>query len=251
LKARAAIVVVGSEILRGVVQDTNSHYLAKRLTELGFSVTRIIAVPDSHEDIAWALRESMSAADVVVATGGLGFTRDDITLEAAAAVLGRRLVLSAEALEMVKSRLSGEVTYQVKAAYIPEGSKPLYNPVGVSPGVYLRVGEKHLFFLPGVPREMVGVFEESVAPLLLKAFGGAFSKTITVVTRHEREAEVDELIAPLRSKYPDVYFKTHATTPVRLSVTITAESREELEEKCERVVRDLKSALRAERVEAS
>lgn len=245
---KASIVVVGSEILKGLIQDTNSHWLARKLTELGFEVTRIVAVPDRYDDIEWALKAALDASDVVVVTGGLGFTEDDITLAAAARALGLRLVLSDRALEMIKKRVGGELTYQVKAAYIPEGSEPLYNEVGVSPGVHLVFKDKHLFFLPGVPREMTAMFEKYVAPLLVLLAGATYVKQVEVETLHEREAEVDELIRPLRAKYRSVYFKTHATTPVRVSLVIVAGTPGELEELARRVLTELQAVLRVKQV---
>lgn len=247
-EVKASIVVVGSEILRGVVQDTNSYWLAKRLTELGVNVVRIIAVPDGYEDIEWALKASLSVAEVVIVTGGLGFTEDDITLEAASRALGLKLVLNEDALEMIKRRVRGEVSYQVKAAYIPEGAVPLYNEVGVSPGVLLEYGGKYVVFLPGVPREMMAIFESSVVPLVLRVRGKAYTRRIEVETEHAVETEVDKLMTPLRKKYRDVYFKTHAVKPVKLTVLVSAETPDQLEEITKSLLEDLRFTLRVKAV---
>lgn len=244
----ACIVTVGSEITRGLVQDTNSNWIANKLTSHGVLVKRIITVPDEKEEIKWALRSCLETAELVVTTGGLGFTHDDITVEAVADALGLKLVLSIEALNMIKSRVKGEVTYQVKAAYIPEGSRPLYNRVGISPGVHIVVGSKFIFLLPGVPGEMKAIFEDYVEPLVLQS--GVYSKTIIVKTRHTYESQVDRLLEPLRSKYTWAYFKTHAKTPVEITVIVRANSLLELEERVNALIVDLQRTLEVQGVEA-
>lgn len=240
---RAAVIVIGSEILKGLVHDTNSYWLAKRLTEMGFNVTRILVVPDEYGAIAWALKSALEAGDVVIVTGGLGFTEDDITLSAAARALGLKLTLSHEAIEMLKKRVGEKVHYYIKAANIPEGGKPLYNSVGISPGVHLKVNDKDLFFLPGIPAEMTRVFEEQVEPMLKGKVEGFVAK-IAITTDHVKESEVDFLIAQLREKYSDAYFKTHATTPVVLSVVVVTSSQDELQAKLNSILEDLRRVLR-------
>jgi molybdenum cofactor synthesis domain-containing protein len=243
----ACIITVGSEITRGLIQDTNSHWLASRLSSLGITVKRIISVPDDKSEIAWALKSCLEVSDIILVTGGLGFTADDITLEAAAEALGVKLVFSSEALEMIKSRVKGEVTYQVKAAYIPEGSRPLYNRVGVSPGVHLTLSAKHIFFLPGVPGEMQTIFEDHVKPLLTSTT--YFSRTLLVRTKHSTEAEVYKLLEPLKYKYTWAYFKTHAKTPVEVVVVIQANSLIELEERTRKLINDLEKIILIESLE--
>jgi len=243
----ACIITVGSEITRGLIQDTNSNWLASRLNSLGVTVKRIISVPDDKSEIAWALKSCLEVSDIIVVTGGLGFTADDITLEAAAEALGVKLVFSSEALEMIKSRVRGEVTYQVKAAYIPEGSKPLYNRTGVSPGVHLVLSSKHIFFLPGVPSEMRTIFEDHVKPLL--ASTTYYSRTLLVRTRYSTETEVYRLLEPLKYKYTWVYFKTHAKTPVEVVVVIQANSLIELEERTRSLISDLEKTILIESLE--
>lgn len=247
--SRAAIVVVGSEILKGLIQDTNSNWLAGRLTELGFDVRRVIVVPDSVEDIEWALLTALETAEVVVVTGGLGFTEDDITALATAKALGLDLVFSQEAAEMIRRRVHGEPTYQLKAAYVPRGSRPMFNPVGVSPGIHLQVGEKHVFLLPGVPAEMKAVFEHEVARILIALSPRVYVKMISVVTEHEKETAVEQAIKPLRERYRSVYFKTHASTPVRLSVLVASRTQEGLEELISSVLEEIKRTLKLRSVE--
>lgn len=245
---KASIVIVGSEILKGIIQDTNSHWLAKRITELGYNVIRIMVVPDNYEGISWALRSALEVSDAIIVCGGLGFTEDDVTLDVSARVLGLKLALNDEALGMIKAKLGDKITYQIKAAYLPEGSKPLRNSVGISPGIYLRVDGRDIFFLPGVPAEMKSIFESEVSPILSQK-SKFLAATINVITDHKRESEVDSLISHLKRKYPGAYFKTHASTPVRLSVVLSAPTQEELNSMIDLLVDELKRVLSVKSVE--
>jgi len=166
----AYVVTVGNELLIGRTVNTNAAWLGRRLTLLGFRVVRMITVPDDVGEIASAVREGLERARVVVTTGGLGPTYDDVTLQGVAEALGRRLVLNREALEMVKrfyERLDGVLTEErVKMAMLPEGAKPLRNPVGAAPGALVECGGRIIASLPGVPREMEAMFLEEVEPVL-------------------------------------------------------------------------------------
>jgi len=247
-KYTVCIVVIGSEITKGIIQDTNSHWIANRVTNMGLEVKRIIAVPDEAPEIAWALKNCLESTSIVFTTGGLGFTSDDITLKAIAETLGLKLVLSIEALEMIKNRLSREPSYQVKAAYLPEGAKPLYNRVGISPGVYLVYHSKHLFVLPGVPSEMKAIFEDHVVPVLSNLVK-SYSKRIIIKTRHASEAEVDNRVRDIREKYPWAYIKTHAKNPVEVSILVLAESPRELEERIHLLIEKLRENLEVSSIE--
>ncbi|MEM1628536.1 MAG: molybdopterin-binding protein [Desulfurococcaceae archaeon] len=239
----AVVIVVGTELLKGIVIDTNSHWLAGKLTSLGIEVKRIIVVPDSVEDIEEVVRRSIELADIVLITGGLGFTEDDVTLQGVAKALNVDLELNREALEMIRSRAGSlDHTRLVKAAFIPKGGNPLPNDVGISPGVFIKTNNKYIIVMPGVPVEMETMFQKHVEPMLIEICG-RISKTITVITGHSIEAEVDERIKRLRLKYPMAYFKTHAEMPVRISVTITGRNEEEINDLLKKIVEDLGNAL--------
>ncbi|MEM0368041.1 MAG: competence/damage-inducible protein A [Desulfurococcaceae archaeon] len=240
---RVAIIAIGSEILKGIIQDTNSHWLARSLTELGFEVTRIMVVPDDYEDIGWAVNAMLGFSDIIITTGGLGFTKDDITLDAIARALGLKLSLNQEAVDMIKRRVAGNIDPYLKAAFIPENGKPLFNSVGISPGVYLEIHGKKIIVLPGVPSEMKTMFEEQVKPILL-SMTKCYSTRITIITDHQKEREVDNLIKEIRETHRDVYFKTHATTPVKLTVVIHASSANELEEKLNNILGKLRTLIK-------
>lgn len=240
---KASIIVIGTELTKGLVQDVNAYQIARELTYIGVEVNRIIIVPDDRREIEWALKKCLELSDVVITTGGLGFTEDDVTIEAAASTLGLPLKLNTEVLEMIKSKIGREVKWEVKAAYLPMGSKPLYNRAGISPGAYVKVDDKHLFLLPGVPVEAMTIFQDHVKPFLEALLRQHVSRaTIVIETMHEVEAEVDEKIRQVKAKHPLAYFKTHAVKPVKLIVTITADKKY-LERLINEILSDLKLAI--------
>jgi len=171
----AEVITIGDELVTGLVVNSNSAYLGRRLTELGFRVVRVTSVGDGQEEIAGAFRSVSS--DVVVATGGLGPTPDDRTKDVFADVVGMRLLLDEGVLEGIRRRFAHRgmemPQSNVRQAMVPEGSEVLPNRWGTAPGLYIQVDNRHFFLLPGVPREMKGIFEESVVSILRELSGRA------------------------------------------------------------------------------
>jgi molybdenum cofactor synthesis domain-containing protein len=166
----AWIVTVGNELLIGRTVNTNAAWLGKKLTFLGFKVERVIVVPDSVDEIAEEVGRALGRARLVVTTGGLGPTYDDVTLEGVARAAGAPLTLNEEALEMVKRFYEEKgmplTREREKMAWLPRGARPLRNPVGAAPGALLEVGGTLIASLPGVPGEMKAMFESELEPLL-------------------------------------------------------------------------------------
>lgn len=247
MRARASIMVVGSEILKGITLDTNSNWLAKKLTGIGFEVARILAVPDDAGEIEWGLKALLEFSDVVVATGGLGFTEDDITSQAIARALGLGYEFNDEAYKLIEQKHGEDAVKYVKAAYMPSGAKPIPNNVGVSPGFIVEWRGKKVIALPGVPVEMKEMFERYVEPLL-QSLTGRISMRAVVVTNHMVEAEVDELVRDLR-KLEDVYVKTHAEKPVKITIVAYGSDVESACATLERVIGDVSRRLNVKSVE--
>jgi len=167
-----SILSQGEELLGGETVDTNSAWLAARATELGFAPRRMVTARDSVEDIVWALEASAAASEVILCTGGLGPTVDDLTAEAVSDWANLPLRQDPEALAQIEARYAHwnrvmDAT-NTKQADLPEGAEILPNPMGTAPGFYVRKGEHHLFCMPGVPREMKPMFLEQVANKLAK-----------------------------------------------------------------------------------
>ncbi len=174
---KAEIITVGNELLSGATVDTNSAYLAEKLSEFGIIVARRTTVPDAVEQIAEAVEEAWRRTPLIITTGGLGPTNDDVTKKALARALGKPLVLHEEILKKVEERFRrrGEKMPLVNQnqALLPSGAKWFVNNYGTAPGILIEEREKRLIALPGVPKEMKGIFEDEVIPYLHNVIGAA------------------------------------------------------------------------------
>lgn len=169
---KAEILAVGTEILLGDIVNTNAYYLSKRLADLGISVFYQTVVGDNSERLFKAYELAFSRADIVIATGGLGPTKDDLTKEIGAEYFGKRLVLHEESYIQIKAffdRMNRPLSEgNKKQAIMPEGSIVLPNSNGTAPGCIIEENNKILVMLPGPPKEMAPMFEASVVPYLEK-----------------------------------------------------------------------------------
>jgi nicotinamide-nucleotide amidase len=172
---KVEIITIGNEVITGHILDTNAVFLADTVFSLGARVTRVVSVGDEMEAISAVLQEAMTRADLILVTGGLGPTPDDLTSEAAALALGRELTLHEEYLNTLKEKFQkwnlAFTRSDEKQARLPNGAEPLPNPVGLC-GFKLEEGAKTIFFFPGVPREMKGIVAEALLPFLLKKIRG-------------------------------------------------------------------------------
>jgi molybdenum cofactor synthesis domain-containing protein len=259
---RVEIIAVGKEILRGQTLDTNSSWLAKRITALGGVIGRIVIPDDDIEAIAQEVETSLqNHAQVIITTGGLGPTFDDMTLAGIAEATARPLSLHPGALEIVQRRYkefrekgfveSAEITPQrEKMAYLPKGAEALDNPVGTAPAVFLTGPAWVIFALPGVPREMQAIFEQSVFPSLKEILGAEFYREETVNTGMGDESVLAGMIDQVMKQVPGTYLKSKATlfgAGVDLEVVITAAGadKEAIEKKVQEAKRLLLALIKA------
>jgi len=198
---KAALVIIGDEILSGRKIDTNSSLLAVRLGEIGIELTRIVAVGDSLEEIVAELGRVARGHDLVVVTGGLGPTHDDLTRQALAEACGKQLVLDSPTLGYIEERFSRrglKAPDNIRAlAMVPEGARAIPNPAGTAPGLVLELGGSLVYVLPGVPREVEAIFAGEVLEDLKHRFGAASIKTRSLRTVGITESEISTLIADL------------------------------------------------------
>jgi len=190
----AEILSVGTELLLGNIIDTNAAFLSQELAGLGVSVFRQTTVGDNHQRLFAALKNAFACADVVIISGGLGPTQDDITKEVAAEYFGRGLVLHEESLERIKIRFAARgrelPTNTNRNAIIPEGSAVLPNDNGSAPGVLIEQDGKILILLPGPPHEMMPMFTNHVKPFLQQKSGKVFvSRTLKIIGIGESQVE--------------------------------------------------------------
>lgn len=177
---RAAILSTGDEITTGKVVDSNSNYLADKLVEAGVDVAAVITVGDVPDRIVWAWQQAIEKADVIISTGGIGPTADDLTTELVAKLAGVDLFFSEDVAENIR-RLFASLNRpmpenNLKQARFPKGAEIIANHLGTAPGYRLDLdtphGRKHLIILPGVPREMKPMMEQTVLPWLREMRGG-------------------------------------------------------------------------------
>jgi competence/damage-inducible protein CinA-like protein len=201
----AEIIAVGTELLLGEIVNTNTQVIALGLRKIGIDVYRTATVGDNTDRIAQILLESISRADIVITTGGLGPTEDDPTREAVSRAFDMNLIFHQELWDEIVRRFS---TYKIQPpennkqqAYLPEGAESLPNPRGTAPGIMLEIPQGLLFCLPGVPQEMEGMLTEQVLPRISKKY----SLSGVILTRNLRvdgigESRVDALIRDLEQK---------------------------------------------------
>ena len=248
----AEILCVGTELLLGEVINTNAAYLSLRLAELGISVYHQSVVGDNPQRLSEELAASLGRADLVILTGGLGPTCDDLTKETAAELFGLPLVEDEKALGDIKEFFArtGRVMSEnnAKQALVPEGCHTLYNDWGTAPGMAIegkeggRFAGKTAILLPGPPREMRNMFEARVKPYLAARSGRVIvSRNVHLIGIGESAAE--SILRPLIDKCENPTLAPYAKDgEVRFRVTALAESEEEGCRMCDGLVAILKQS---------
>jgi competence/damage-inducible protein CinA-like protein len=244
----AEIIAVGSELLTPDRLDTNSLYLTRRLNQLGIAVSRKTIVGDEHERLRDAFRGALDRAALVISTGGLGPTLDDVTREAVADLLRRRLLLNEDVLRRIESRFRrlGRTMSEnnKRQALVPEGASVLENPVGTAPGLWLETDGRLLVLLPGPPAELQAIFAQHVESRLARLSGGLrlFSREMRVAGIGE--SEVDHRAAPIYSAYAGVE-TTVLTAPGEIQIHLRCWSSDPAasEEQLSEIVKRLTLAL--------
>jgi len=223
--ACAEIIAIGSELLTQSRLDTNSLFITEQLNRIGVDVVEKHVVGDDRDRLTAAISEALARVEIVLLSGGLGPTEDDVTRDAAAAALGRTLYLSPEQ-EQVLIRLFQQINRPMaennrKQAYLIEGAEALPNPHGTAPGQFIAVDGRALFLLPGPPRELKPMVLEQVVPRLRPLLPVQFIKSRTFRITGMGESDLDTLIAPVYTKYSNPT-TTVLSAPGDLSVTLIA-----------------------------
>jgi nicotinamide-nucleotide amidase len=193
--SRAAIVTIGNELVSGDVENTNGSWLARRLGALGVEVGLIAAIPDEIDYVAAFVREQAAAFDEVVVTGGLGGTPDDLTREAVSAAFGVPQVEQPEVAAALRARFTRDPEYAARWALLPEGSRPLRNPLGGAPGFAIE----NVYVLPGLPAEMEAMFETIAEELRAGAPIGSWRRTYLTT-----EGRIVVILQEMGDRFPAV-----------------------------------------------
>ncbi len=194
---KAYIISTGTELLLGSTIDTNSAFLGRKLTDIGIKVIGKSVVGDNREHLEEAFKLGLRSADLVISSGGLGPTRDDLTKEVACKVMGARMEIIEDEVkhlhEFFARRRRDMPESNIKQAMFPPESIILKNPLGTAPGMYLKKDNKVIILLPGPPREMENMYVQEVEPLLKKEFqlenNRAVSRIIKILGPGESQVE--------------------------------------------------------------
>jgi molybdenum cofactor synthesis domain-containing protein len=255
------ILSIGDELLRGIVQESNSYWLAKRIAARGAALRRVQVLPDEPELVGHEIASALSRSPTLLIThGGLGPTDDDRTREAIALGTGRPQELSPEAEAILRRRYrefaeagavadSSMTDERLRMAQLPRGSVALDNQVGAAPAVLLPLGSTTLVALPGVPPELFWIWENSLSPYLDELLGpGGFAET-TFEIQWRDESTIAGLLQEVQSRHPHLYVKSRAhgfggSDLLRITVHATGESDEAARAAADAALSDLETQLR-------
>ena len=220
----AEVLTIGDELLRGEIVDSNKSVLSERLLQVDVSTRFHGSVLDDPADMRDAFLRAAERSDIVLVSGGLGPTRDDLTVEVLAQTFGRELVLHEASLDAIRAffeRFGREMSpTNEKQAWIPHGATALPNPIGTAPGCWLDVDGTWFFCMPGIPRELIRMMDEQVVPRIAERArpqGGAVVRATLVRTFGIGESNLDEelhdlardddVVLGFRTAFPDNYLR--------------------------------------------
>jgi len=242
---QAEIISIGTELLLGAIVDTNAAYISRRLAEIGVDLYFRTTVGDNEGRIAQCIEKALERADVVICTGGLGPTVDDVTRQAVARATGRKLVMDEKMLGWIKERFRSwghpMSENNLRQALKPEGAIAIENPVGTAPIFILQDKRGDVIVLPGVPHEMKYLMEHEVVPYLKRKLGHAeVIKTRVLRTVGIGESQIDARIGDLmESSNPTVGLAAH---PGQTDVRIVAKAGSE--EEADRLIAGMERKVR-------
>ncbi|HUH47507.1 MAG TPA: competence/damage-inducible protein A [Arenibacter sp.] len=222
----AEIITIGDEILIGQIIDTNSAFIAQELNKIGVSVYQISSVQDERAHILEALEAAESRSDIIIVTGGLGPTKDDITKRTLCEYLQDHLVENKEVLVHVEGIFRRHIATPIsdmnrQQALVPSMAEVLHNEYGTAPGMWIPRNAKVIISLPGVPFEMKHLMLDQVIPKLVKAFKRPYLVHRTIITYGMGESGIAEMIADLETNLPSnirlAYLPSLGSVRLRLS----------------------------------
>ncbi|MCI8959652.1 MAG: competence/damage-inducible protein A [Lachnospiraceae bacterium] len=242
------LVSVGTELLLGNIVNTNTRYLAEKCALLGLSMYHQVVVGDNHDRLAEVVRTALGRADVVIFTGGLGPTEDDITKEVCAEVMGLPLVEDAHTRQRIEEYFRNNIYKRItdnnwKQALVPLGARVLDNDNGTAPGLILEKNGKAAVLLPGPPNELYPLFEEQVSPYLQNLQPEVIRSQMVKICGIG-ESGVEERLLDLIDGQTNPTIATYAKTgEVHVRVTARAADEQEARKLVKPVVKEIKSRL--------
>ena len=243
------IITIGDEILIGQIVDTNSAWMSKELNGIGISVNRITSISDTKEAIITSIEEAMLRVDLVLMTGGLGPTNDDITKKTLSDYFACELVQDEGLYAKIEERLArykiGMNAFNREQALVPHGARIISNDFGTAPCMWFSKDEKHVISMPGVPFEMKGIMQSQILPKLSEEFDCPHVLHQTVMVQGLGESVLAEMLQDWESNLPNVVKLAYLPSPgvVRLRMSLVGEVEAELQIIVEQQLEGLKSIL--------
>lgn len=248
---KGGVITIGNEILKGRTVNTNAAEIGRVMYFSGYEVFRGIVVPDDPQEIAYAFRECLNVCDVIISSGGLGPTFDDMTIPAFAKAFNLDLKLDDFYYNRIKesfSRLGLPMTEErKKMAMIPENSTPIENNVGSAPGIECTIQGKRVFILPGVPAEMRSMLKVIGKKIKLS---DSFYSEKSIVVKGIYESTISPLVKRIMREHGnDVYIKTHpgmenGVSVIEIEVSAKSKREDEAEKNAENVLKEIEEECR-------
>lgn len=243
------IITIGDELLIGQVIDTNSAWIGQRLNEIGIRVKQITSVSDDKQHIIQALKEAQNRVNIILITGGLGPTKDDITKKTLCEYFNTKLKFDEESFKIIKSIFHSrgrEVTeINRHQAEVPENCKVLHNHLGTAPGMWFNENGKIYVSMPGVPAEMKGLMEKKVLPMLKEKFPLVPIVHKTILTQGAGESFLADKISSWEDHLPEKFKLAYlpAAGMVRLRITASGKNETELRKQVDEEASKLKELI--------
>jgi nicotinamide-nucleotide amidase len=228
----ASIITIGDEILIGQIVDTNSSYIAKSLDKIGIETVEMFSISDNEDHIINTLKNLQNKVDVVIITGGLGPTKDDITKKTFCKYFEDTLIYDANVLQHVTELIENFYKRPISQinkdqALVPTKAKVLFNKMGTAPGIWMEKDKTVFISLPGVPYEMKYLIEEEVVPSLIQKYDRPFIVHKTIMTYGKGESLLAEEIEDWEDNLPTFVKLAYLPSPGRVRLRLTARGSDE------------------------
>lgn len=259
----AHVICIGNEIMLGHINNTNAQYVSKNLSDIGIKTTEQVSIPDDPETIISTIKNSLRAANIVVTSGGLGPTVDDITLESISKALDRRLIFNSKIASHIKAHFKKRglkmPKNNLRQALVPKGAKYILNNIGSAPGLIIKWGQRPflkkkwplspfsvLIALPGVPFELYPMFEKTAIPYLIKRFQpDKIIKSRIIKITGLAESKVNEKIEDILKTSGNIEMGIYPhPEEITVKITVTEKSKQKAKAAINKIEKKIKSRLK-------